>query len=284
MTKSFKNISTPDARSLQIVDSFNLGFRWMHSGAVDFLDEYVKTVDSLKQSFKMEKVIIARDMGSSSYRKNLYPEYKANRKEKQLTQTVEEKEKFEIFFKEMQRIYEFYEEEGNYPVIGFQGVEADDIAAYITLKKKKYNIGKIKLISTDRDWCLLLAEGIERFSYVTKKEYSLDNWLEHYDHSHEDYISIKCLMGDSGDNVPGIPGVGPKKAAALVQTYGSAYDVASAIPIATKYKYISNVNAFGAEAILLNYQLMDLVSYCEDAIGTENCKQIDEVLEGYLND
>lgn len=284
MTKSFKQISTPDARSLQIVDSFNLGFRWMHSGAVDFLDEYIKTVDSFKNSFKMEKVIIARDMGSSSYRKNLYPEYKANRKEKQLNQTPEEKEKFETFFKEMMRIYDFYAEEGNYPVIGFTGVEADDIAAYITLKKKKFNIGRIKLVSTDRDWDLLLQDGIERFSYVTKKEYSLENWHEHYDFEHDEYISIKCLMGDAGDNVPGVMKVGPVTAAKLVKQYGSTYDIAANMPLPGKYVYIKNLNSFGSDALLLNYRLMDLVTYCEEAIGEENCRKIDEILEDYLND
>ena len=89
-------------------------------------------------------------------------------------------------------------------------------------------------------------------------------------------------MGDSGDNVPGVPGIGPKKAAALIQEYGSTYDIISSLPIASKYKYIANLNSFGADALLLNYKLMDLVTFCEEAIGEENCKKINEVLELYL--
>jgi DNA polymerase-1 len=89
-------------------------------------------------------------------------------------------------------------------------------------------------------------------------------------------------MGDSGDNVPGVPLVGPKKAQQLVEEYGSTYDIISALPISSKYKYIANLNTFGAEALMLNYQLMDLVTFCEDAIGTENIKQLDKILEDYL--
>ena len=45
------------------------------------------------------------------------------------------------------------------------------------------------------------------------------------------YISMKCLTGDKGDNVPGIPGIGPKRATQLIEQYGSAWDIYEAIPI-----------------------------------------------------
>ncbi len=92
-----------------------------------------------------------------------------------------------------------------------------------------------------------------------------------------EYISCKCLTGDSGDNVAGIPGVGPKRAISLIETYGSAFDVYDAVPIAGKYKYIQNVNEH-ADRILTNYKLMDLVTYCDDAIGADNVSAIKEKL------
>ena len=52
---------------------------------------------------------------------------------------------------------------------------------------------------------------VSRFSTVTRKETTVDNWDEHYDFPMEDYI-YKCLVGDKGDNVPGVQGVGPKRA------------------------------------------------------------------------
>jgi DNA polymerase-1 len=221
-------------------------------------------------------------MGSSNYRKAIYPEYKANRKEKYENQTVEEAAKFEEFFAEMQRILQKYETDAVYPVARFPGVEADDIAAYIVRNRKNYGISNIWLVSSDRDWNLLVDEGVSQFSYVTRKEFTVDNWKEHYEFSRDEYISIKCLMGDSGDNVPGVPGIGPKRALQLVQEYGSTYDIIASLPIFSKYKYVDSLNKFGAEALMRNYQLMDLITYCADAIGEENCKKLDLILDSYL--
>jgi 5'-3' exonuclease len=85
-------------------------------------------------------------------------------------------------------------------------------------------------------------------------------------------------MGDSGDNVPGIAGVGPKRAQQLVEEYGTTWDIINSIPLHGRYKYIAEINE-NKQQLELNYQLMDLVTYCCDAIGSDNCKQIDETLE-----
>lgn len=284
MTKTFKQLSTLEPDHLMIVDSLNLAFRYKHSKAVDFCEDYMRTVESLRKSYKCGKLIIAGDWGSSSYRKAIYPEYKQNRKDKYENQTEDEAAEFEAFFAEVQGILGRYESDGAFPVLRFLGVEADDIAAYIVSKRNRFGLAHIWLISSDRDWNLLIDRGVSQFSYVTRKEFTVDNWGDHYDFSRDDYISIKCLMGDSGDNVHGVPGIGPKKAASLVAEYGSTYDIIASMPISSKYKYIANLNAFGADALMLNYKLMDLVTFCEDAIGVENCKKIDEVLKDYLSD
>ena len=91
MTKSFAQITDTDKNTLMVVDSLNLAFRYKHSGAVDFVTDYMRTVESLKKSYKTTKLIIAGDMGSSSYRKVIYPEYKQNRKDKYADQTEAEK-------------------------------------------------------------------------------------------------------------------------------------------------------------------------------------------------
>jgi len=184
----------------------------------------------------------------------------------------------------VQVILSRYEDEGKFPVVRFPNVEADDIAAYIVSKHKRYNINQVWLVSSDKDWDLLVAPGVSRFSYVTRKEITHDNWDTHYECTQDEYISLKCLMGDSGDNVAGVPGVGPKRALQLVQDYGSAYDIISALPISSKYKYIAALNEFGSEGLMLNYKLMDLVTHCEEAIGEENCKNINKVMDFYLNE
>jgi 5'-3' exonuclease len=280
MSITFKK-ATESNNTLLVVDALNLAFRYKHSGATEFATDYIRTVDSLKKSYKASHVIIACDQGSSAYRKALSPEYKQNRKDKQEQQTDAERAAFELFFEDFLATIATIETTTSYPVLKFQGVEADDIAAYIVSQKSKLSTDDIWLISSDRDWDLLVQPGVSRFSYVTRKEVTIDNWNDHYDFDPEDYISIKCLTGDSGDNVAGVPGIGPKRAVSLVAEYGSTYDIIASIPLPGKYKYIQELNQC-RDVLLLNYQLMDLVTHCREAIGEDNLKQIDQTLELYL--
>lgn len=278
-TKSFTQLNEAN-NVLLIVDSLNLAFRYKHSGATDFAEDYLRTVQSLKKSYKASHVIMACDQGASSYRKELYPEYKQNRKDKQALQTEAEAAAFELFFEDFLLTLEHIKATTDYPVIKFQGVEADDIAAYIVSQKKLLKFDEIWLISSDKDWDLLVEPGVSRFSYVTRKEVTHENWSNHYEWAQEDYISIKCLTGDTGDNVFGVPSIGPKRALSLVQEYGSTWDIIASIPVNGKYKYIQELNK-SKDQLILNYQLMDLVTHCQEAVGEANCQEIDTILELY---
>ena len=275
MAKSFATIQEQED-CLMVVDALNLAFRWKHSGATDFAEDYLRTVQSLQKSYKAKWVVIAADQGSSSYRKAIYPDYKQNRKDKFAEQTDAEKAAFEMFFEDYQKTLDHIRESTNYPVIQFKGTEADDIAAYIVSRVKDLPVDHTWLISSDRDWDLCVSDTVSRFSYVTRKEVTANNWHTHYDFTQDEYISIKCLMGDSGDNVLGVEGIGPKRAHQLVQEYGTALDIVASLPIASKLKYVQALNKSG-DRIMLNYRLMDLVTFCHDALG-DNTHEIDNIL------
>ena len=279
MSKSFQQVSELE-NTLMVVDALNLAFRWKHNGATDFYEDYLRTVDSLKKSYKARWVIIAADQGSSSYRKQIYPEYKQNRKDKFAEQTEAERAAFERFFEDYQHTLDWIRAQTTYPVVQFPQTEADDIAAYITQQVKNYPVTHTWLISSDKDWDLLVGEDTSRFSYVTRKEVTANNWHTHYDFTQDQYISIKCLMGDTGDNVRGVEGIGPKRAHQLVEEWGTALDIVANLPISSKLKYVKTLND-SADTIMLNYQLMDLVTYCADALGS-NTQQIDTILQEYI--
>lgn len=280
--KTFKQSTESCPKALMIVDSLNLAFRYKHAKAKNFADSYMETVKSLQKSYKCGKLIMVGDLGSSVFRKTIYPEYKANRAEKYETQTDKEREEFMEFLEEVGTILESYKNDTEYPVFRFKGVEADDIAAYIVKKRAKYGIQKIWLMSSDKDWDLLVAPDVSRFSYVTRKEITFDDWEQHYPYKPEDHISIKVLQGDSGDNIKGVPGVGPKKAHELIKEWGTAYDIIANLPLSSKYKYIQNLNEFGGDNLMLNYKLMDLVEFSEEAVGKENCQIIEDKLLEYM--
>jgi len=266
--------------NLLIVDGLNIAFRWKHQGVLDFKYEYARTVESLAKSYNAGTIIVLAD-GGSSYRKNLLPTYKANRKEKYAEQTPQEEKEFAMFMAEFSDTLTLIKKK--HPVFQFKGVEADDIAAYISMNLDKYNFDECWMISSDRDWDLLITDKVSRFSTVTRKEVTLDTWDEHYDFEVEDYITFKCLTGDKGDNVPGIPGIGPKRAVEIMNQYGNIFDIYAAVPLEGKYKYIQSLNE-NAEQLLLNVELMDLVTYSEEAIGEKNKQVIDLGIQEHLND
>ena len=265
--------------NLLIVDGLNIAFRWKHQGVLDFKYEYARTVESLAKSYNAGTIIVLAD-GGSSYRKNLFPEYKANRKEKYAEQTPEEEKEFAMFMAEFSDTLTLIKKK--HPVFQFKGVEADDIAAYISMNLDKYNFDECWMISSDRDWDLLITDKVSRFSTVTRKEVTLNTWDEHYDFEVEDYITFKCLTGDKGDNVPGIPGIGPKRAVEIMNQYGNIFDIYAAVPLEGKYKYIQSLNE-NAEQLLMNVELMDLVTYAEEAIGEKNKQVIDLGIQEHLN-
>lgn len=272
MAKRFLELSECGEKDVLLLDSLNLCFRWKHRGVSDFAAEFLNTAQSLAKSYHCGKIIFAADKGSSTFRKNIFPEYKGNRKKE--NQTEEEKQEFLDFIQGYEEALAMVEDEG-YTVLRYQGVEADDIIAYVCKNKVNFDINKIWIVSSDKDLDLLLTEDISRWSYVTRKDYTSGTW--HYDFSQEDYIGYKCLVGDSGDNVPGVPGIGPKRATSLIQEYGSIFEIIDSIPLPGKQKFIQNLNQ-SKDQLLLNVELMDLLSFCETAIGPENLKDIQEKL------
>jgi 5'-3' exonuclease len=281
MAISFSSLGNPaPIGNLLIVDGLNIAFRWKHQGVLDFKYDYARTVESLAKSYNAGTIIITAD-GGSSYRKAIFPEYKANRKEKYAEQTPQEEKEFAMFMAEFSNTLTLLKEK--HTVLQFKGVEADDIAAYISMNLEKFNFDECWMVSSDRDWDLLITDKVSRFSTVTRKEVTLDTWDEHYDFEVEDYITFKCLTGDKGDNVPGIPGIGPKRAVDLMQQYGNVFDIYSACPIEGRYKYIESLNE-NAEQLLMNVELMDLVTYSEEAIGKDNIEIINrEIKERRIN-
>ena len=273
MAISFSSLGDPaPIGNLLIVDGLNIAFRWKHQGVLDFKYDYARTIESLAKSYNAGTIIITAD-GGSSYRKAILPEYNANRKEKYAEQTEQEAKEFAMFMAEFSNTLTLLKEK--HTVLQFKGVEADDIAAYISMNLDKFNFDECWMISSDRDWDLLINDKVSRFSTVTRKETTVHNWDEHYDFEIEDYITFKCLTGDKGDNVPGIPGVGPKRAVQLMEQYGTVFDIYDSCPIEGKYKYIQSLNE-NAEQLLMNVELMDLVTYSEEAIGKDNIQVINE--------
>lgn len=264
--------------NIMLVDGLNLAFRYKHGNRETFAEDYLRTVNSLAKSYNVKYVVILSDWGSSKYRLELYPEYKGDRKERIAKQTQEEQDAFIAFIEEFNKALELCA--SHHLVLKYKNVEADDIAAYLSHWRLRDFEGDIWLISSDKDWDMLLTDRTHRFSYVTRKEYKLDNWDSHYDFPHESLLDIKAIQGGK-DNVKGVEGIGEKRAWGLVRDHGGVFDLYDKLPIQGKAKYIQNLNNFG-DNLLRNLTLIDKITYCKEAIGAENITDIDEKIGEYL--
>lgn len=255
-----------EQNNLLIVDSLNYAFKYKHKGTKGFAASMVRDISSFGNSYKAKDIIVLGD-GGSYYRKNIYPEYKANR-----VYADDDKATFEEFLAEYNKALDLCK----YPVLKFKGVEADDIAAYLvdTLHNSYDNIW---VLSTDKDLDLLLKPNVHRFSYINRKEVYLSTFEEQYGYPPDMHISIKVLQGDAGDNVKGIPGIGIKRAHQLIRQYGSAYDIYVSLPLEGSQKFIQELNN-SKDLILLNYSLMDLMETYKEALGADNINKIQEIL------
>jgi 5'-3' exonuclease len=254
----------PQGDNLLAVDLLNVCFRYKRRNSHDFAADLMRTIMSLAKSYNCQHIVLISDYKYSKYRRALYPEYKQNRKARYEKQTDEEKEQAAKFFEAYEEAVDKVKE--MFPTLRLEHVEADDVAGYIV----KYHSDKfdhIWLISSDSDWDLLLSEKVSRFSLVTRKEYNLGNFYEeHQCDDPEQYLSQKVLAGDPKDGISGIPGLGPGRSYRFIREYGNAMDLYLQLPIPGSLMTIKNINEVGPEVIMRNYELLDLLTHCDDAI------------------
>lgn len=252
--------------NLLVVDALNLAFRWKHNKRKPFASDFVRTIQSFASSYGARQVIVVGDKGKSIFRKEIFPEYKGNRDEKFANKTDEEKEDDKIFFEYFNDAIKLCE--ATFPTFIKQGVEADDLAGVIVqVMSPKEDYDTIWLISTDGDWDTLLQPNkVKRFSYKTGREYTTDNmYEEHGVDTVEQFIALKAIQGDLGDNIRGVDGIGPKRCYGILREYKTIIDVLDNIPLPGNQMFIKNLNN-SYDIIERNIQLVDLPSFCGDAL------------------
>jgi len=103
--------------------------------------------------------------------------------------------------------------------IEMEGFEADDlIATYADIAEKKG--ARVTIISSDKDLMQLVSDKVSMLDTMKDKHISFDQVFEKFGVKPEKVIDIQSLAGDSVDNIPGVPGIGVKTAALLINEYG----------------------------------------------------------------
>ncbi|OAT51212.1 DNA polymerase I [Proteus hauseri ATCC 700826] len=163
---------------------------------------------SLIIQYKPSHVAVVFDAKGKTFRDELYEEYKSNRPP--MPDDLRE---------QIEPLHEMVQAMG-LPLLSITGVEADDVIGTLALKAAAE--GKNVLISTgDKDMAQLVTPNVTLINTMTNVILGPDEVKEKYGVPPELIIDFLALMGDSSDNIPGVPGVGEKTALGLLQGIGS---------------------------------------------------------------
>lgn len=153
-----------------------------------------------------------------------------------------------------------------------EGFEADDVIATLALKAKEEGM-PVVIISSDKDILQLVSEDIAVFS--PHKDvgvlYDKDNVYKRYGINPEQITDIISLMGDSVDNIPGVPGIGEKTAVALIKKFGSISNLLKSLKDIAPEK-IRNSITDNIELIKLNSELVLLDKNVPLGLGISDLK------------
>jgi len=163
----------------------------------------------LMQEFTPEHVAVVFDAKGKTFRDEMFEDYKAHRPPMPDDLSVQ-----------IEPLLELVQALG-FPMLQITGVEADDVIG--TLAKRGAKLGMHVLISTgDKDMAQLVdGKQITLINTMTDTRLDRDGVKQKFEVWPEQIIDYLALVGDSSDNIPGVPGVGPKTAAPLLQHFGS---------------------------------------------------------------
>jgi len=163
----------------------------------------------LLEQEKPEYLAVAFDTGKT-FRNLLYPEYKATRAKMP-----------DDLRPQIERIRQMIDT-FHLPRLEMEGVEADDVLGSVATQAVEQGLG-VKIITGDRDLLQLVNDRIivslPGSRLADSKNYSTADVKEYLGVDPEQVVDYKALVGDTSDNIPGVPGIGPKTAVSLLETY-----------------------------------------------------------------
>ncbi len=160
------------------------------------------------QDYHAPYLAVVFDTARENFRNQIYPQYKANRDE-----TPEDLIPQFPLIREATQAFDI-------PVLEREGYEADDlIATYARLALEQGK--KVVIVSSDKDLMQLIRPGVRMLDPMKNKWLELADVIEKFGVAPEKVVDVQALAGDKVDNVPGVPGIGVKTAAELINTYGT---------------------------------------------------------------
>jgi DNA polymerase-1 len=189
-------------------DKYNFRSDGLPTGAIRmFCLMLWRLLAEMKPDEKPTHLAVVFDKSEKTFRNELYPDYKAHRPE-----APEDLRPQFPLIREAVRAFEI-------PCLEQAGYEADDlIATYARLASEAK--ATTTIVSSDKDLMQLVGNGVVMYDTMKDRRIGREEVIEKFGVGPEKVIEVQALIGDSTDNVPGVPGIGVKTAAQLIGEYG----------------------------------------------------------------
>jgi DNA polymerase-1 len=203
-----------------------------------------KLADELNKADGPTHMAVIFDASAKSFRNDMYVEYKAQR-----PPPPEDLVPQFPMIRDATRAFSL-------PCLEEEGVEADDLIASYA-KAALAQGWAVTIVSSDKDLMQLIEPGLDLYDTMNNRRLGAEAVVEKFGVEPAKLGQVLALMGDSVDNVPGVPGVGPKTAAKLIQEHGDVEGVLAAAPAMKPGKLRDNLIEH-AEAARMSRELVKL--------------------------
>jgi len=211
------------AKTLYLIDGSGFIFRAYHAlppltnpqgTPVGAVYGFVNMVMKLMEGNKADYVAVIFDAARKTFRNRIYSDYKAHRPPAPDDLIPQ----FPLVREATQAM--------NLPAIELADYEADDIIATYAEQARKKGIHVI-IVSSDKDLMQLIGDGVSMYDAMKQRTIGEEQVREKFGVGPDKVLEVLSLIGDSSDNVPGVPGIGPKTAAELINQYGDLENLLS---------------------------------------------------------
>lgn len=177
------------------------------------------------------------DHSRKSFRQDLYPAYKANR--------AATPEDLIPQFPLIRKVCDAF----HVPCLEMEGYEADDLMA--TLARRGVEDGfEVTLVSSDKDLMQLVGEGVGMWDPLKNRTIDAAAVFEKFGVAPDKVVDVQALVGDTSDNIPGVPGIGIKTASSLIQTFGDLDTLLASLHTITQTKRRESLEIYRDDALM----------------------------------
>jgi DNA polymerase I len=246
-------VTEPAPRHLILIDGSGFIFRAFHAlppmtrpdgTPVNAVFGFTNMLAKLLKDHVGTHIAVIFDAGRLTFRNRLYDQYKAQR--------PEPPEELRPQFALVRAATAAF----GVPAIELADWEADDLIA--SYAKSACELGaRTTIVSSDKDLMQLIRPGVDMLDPIKQKPIGPPEVMEKFGVAPEKLIDVQALMGDAVDNVPGVPGIGPKNAAQLINEFGDLEAVLAAAP-AMKPSKRRDMLITHAEAARISRKLVEL--------------------------